>query len=323
MNEHASHAPELILARELSRFDYDDPAARRAAQRGELTRLRRGVYARTEDWNRLDPAQKYRMVARGYALSRREQPVLVRDSAAALWNLPRIGRQPSDVHVLSEDPRGGRGRTGVRAHFLRLEPGDVDIVDGVLVTSLLRTVVDMAATADVMTAVSIIDHVLHVDRYGRARHGITKEQLLEALGGALPLRGSVRARARIEFGETGAANPGESGSRVTMAHIGAPPPLLQRTFVTDIGEFDTDFYFEEADTAGELDGRRKYLDPVYRNGRSAEQVVYDEKLREDAIRRRVTAFLRWSYATGMSRDLLRALLISVGVPVGLARARLS
>jgi hypothetical protein len=76
---------------------------------------------------------------------------------------------------------------------------------------------------------------MHIDRYGRARHGITKEQLLEVLGSALPLRGSVRARARIAFGETGAANPGESTSRVTMAHIGAPPPILQRTFLTELG----------------------------------------------------------------------------------------
>jgi hypothetical protein len=322
MNEQATPAPELILARELSRFDYDDPAARRAAQRGELTRLRRGVYARTDQWRRLNAAERYRMVVRGYALSRREQPVLSHDSAAAAWSLPRVGRQPSEVHIASEDPRGGRGRKGVRAHLMRLEPDDVDIVDGVLVTSLLRTVVDMAATADVMTAVSIIDHVMHIDRYGRARHGITKEQLLEVLGSALPLRGSVRARARIAFGETGAANPGESTSRVTMAHIGAPPPILQRTFRTELGEFDSDFYFEKADAAGELDGKLKYFDPAYRGGRSIEQVVYDEKLREDAIRRQVATFLRWTYATGMSRDMLRALLMSAGVQGGLARPRL-
>jgi hypothetical protein len=51
-------------------------------------------------------------------------------------------------------------------------------------------------------------------------------------------------------------------------------------------------------------------------------VVYDEKLREDAIRRQVVAFLRWTYATGTSRDMLRTLLMSAGVEVGLARPRL-
>jgi hypothetical protein len=315
--------PELILARELSRFDYDDPAARRAAQRGELTRLRRGIYARTDDWQKLAPEEKYLMVVRGYALSRREQPVLSHDSAAAMWGLPRVGRQPSEVHIVSDDPRGGRARQGVRAHLVRLDADDIDFVDGVALTSLRRTVVDMAATAHVMTAVSIVDHVLHVDRLGRARSNLDKEQLLQALERALPLRGSVRARARIVFGETGAANAGESASRVTMAHIGTPPPTLQKTFITELGEFDTDFYFEDADAAGELDGKLKYLDPAYRGGRSAERVVYDEKLREDAIRRQVREFLRWPYATGLNRDALRALLLSAGVPVGLSRPRLA
>ncbi|AYF97564.1 hypothetical protein [Protaetiibacter intestinalis] len=278
---------------------------------------------RTEEWEQLGARDRYLAVVRGYALSRREQPVLSHDSAAVAWGLPHVGPQPHEVHIANDDPRGGRARAGVRAHLMRLEPDDVTTVDGVLVTSLRRTIVDLAATASVMTAVSAIDHVLHVDRRGVARTEVTREELLELLGAALPLRGSVRALARIEFGESGAANAGESTSRVTLAHIGAPAPILQRTFVTELGEFDTDFYFEEADTAAELDGKQKYLDPAFRSGRSAERVVYDEKLREDAIRRRVRAFLRWGMAAGMNRDTLRTLLVSVGVPVGRARPRIS
>lgn len=135
--------PELILARELSRFDYDDPSARRAAVRGELVRIRRGIYARTDEWAQLSPRAKYRAVVRGYALSRREQPVLSHDSAAVIWNLPHVGPQPGAVHIANDDPAGGRSRAGVRAHMLRLEPDDVTTLDGVLVTSLRRTVVDL------------------------------------------------------------------------------------------------------------------------------------------------------------------------------------
>lgn len=173
-----------------------------------------------------------------------------------------------------------------------------------------------------MTAVSAIDHVLHVDRRGTPRTDVTREDWSSCSVRRCRC-GSVRAFARIAFGEPGAANAGESTSRVTLAHIGAPPPILQRRFLTELGEFDTDFYFEDADTAAELDGKQKYLDSHYRSGRSAERVVYEEKLREDAIRRQVAAFLRWTYATGMNRDALRTPLVSVGVPVGLARPRLS
>ncbi len=314
---------ELIIARELSRLVDDDPAARRAAARGELVRIRRGIYARAEEWAALSPRDKYRAVVRGYSLSRRTQPVLSHASAAVLWGLPHIGRQPSEVYVIESDRQQPRGRVGVRTHLVHLEPDDVVTVDGIVTTSLLRTVVDIAARADVMTAVSVIDHVLYVDRFGKARTGITKDDLREALERARPMWGSVRARARTEFGETGAETPAESISRVTMAHVGAPAPQLQRCFETELGIFSSDFYFEEADAIGETDGKVKYLDPRFRGGRSSEQVVYDEKLREDALRRQVRAFVRWPMATGMNRDRMRDLLSRAGIPLGRPRPPLA
>src|SRR4051812_36437078 len=78
------HRPQLVLARELSRFSYDDPAARHAAARGELRRLRRGIYADAGEWAALTPREKYLTVCRGYAASRGETPVLSHQSAAAV-----------------------------------------------------------------------------------------------------------------------------------------------------------------------------------------------------------------------------------------------
>ncbi|QEO09238.1 hypothetical protein [Protaetiibacter larvae] len=139
----------------------------------------------------------------------------------------------------------------------------------------------------------------------------------------MPLTGWSRARARIEFGETGAATAAESGSRVTMALIGTPPPELQLRYVGESGDYDVDFSFEEADAIGEVDGKQKYLDPRYRDGRDADQVVYREKLREDELRARCRAFGRWPMAVGLDPDRLRIRMVQLGVRVGLRRPRLS
>jgi hypothetical protein len=311
-----------VLARELSRFSYDDPAARRAAAKGELVRLRRGIYADADEWAALSDREKYAALCRGYSASRGETPILSHQSAAAIWGLPHIGKAPREIHVATDERRSGRRASGVRVHMLRLNADDVVWRDGVLVTSLARTVVDLAASADVYSAVSVLDHVLHVDRFGRRRTGLTRGTLAEALENAMPLSGATRAATRIQFAETGAATPAESTSRVSMAFIGTPPPELQRMYSCESGEYDVDFHWDEADAIGEVDGMQKYLDPAFRGGRSAEQVVYDEKIREDELRLRCRAFGRWPMAVGLDPDRLRARMVSLGVRVGLRRHRL-
>jgi hypothetical protein len=298
---------------------YDDPSARRAAERGELVRIRRGVYVRADVWRELDARDRYRMVCRGFSLSRADPPVLTHRSAAALWNLPTFWAMPSEVDIALESSAGGRVRAGVRGHAAGLDADDVVFIDGVPVTSLLRTVVDMAASADVHTAVAIIDHCLHVDRFGRSRYSITRDALLEALAEAGLARGGVRARARITFGSPQSGSPAESASRTTMALIGVPAPELQRTFECETGTYDSDFYWASVDAIGEVDGRGKYLDPALRRGRSAGQVVYGEKVREDELRRKVTSFIRWDPPVALSLDRLRARLAPHGLHAGRPR----
>ena len=104
-----------------------------------------------------------------------------------------------------------------------------------------------------------------------------------------------------------------------MAFIGTPPPELQRRYECESGVYDVDFHFAEADAVGEVDGKVKYVDPAMRGDRSADEVVYAEKLREDEIRMRCRAFGRWPLAVGLDPDRLRPRLIALGVRVGLSR----
>jgi hypothetical protein len=98
-----------------------------------------------------------------------------------------------------------------------------------------------------------------------------------------------------------------------MAQLGLPVPELQRSWRIDGSEYDADFYFAGADAIGEADGKAKYTDPIMLAGRSPADVVYGEKRREDALRRRVRAFARWDYAVGMSLSRLASRLAEIGV----------
>ncbi|WP_167042880.1 hypothetical protein [Salinibacterium sp. ZJ454] len=132
-----------------------------AAARGTQVRVARGVYLSTAAWAALDADERY--VARVYAVAgtRRNQPVLSHWSAAAVHGLPIVGDWPDAVHITVRPAAGGRNRNGIVAHAARLADDDVVELNGLLVTSLARTVLDMAATATFMVAVTMADHVLH------------------------------------------------------------------------------------------------------------------------------------------------------------------
>lgn len=74
-----------------------------------------------------------------------------------------------------------------------------------------------------------------------------------------------------------------------------------------------DFWWERFNVIGEFDGKYKYTDPSYMNGRSSQQVLYEEKLREDDLRAASHGFTRWPWATAISPVLLREHLRRAGV----------
>lgn len=167
---------------------------------------------------------------------------------------------PAEVHFLTERASGGRSDPGIRKHGVGIDTQFVTMLDGLPVTTLERTVVDLAATLDLKSAVAAADRALHIDRFGRAQRLATKPALLETLDGMLPFRGSVRARAIIEFATHQSGSPAESGSRVNIALNGFPEPELQHPFVVNGRNVETDFYWSRYDAIGECDGKGKYFD---------------------------------------------------------------
>jgi hypothetical protein len=306
----------LILASDHSGALGVDVRVRRRAERGALHRVSRGAYVPAGIWGSLDEGQRYAVRVRSAALARRGGAVVSHQSAAVLWGLPLLSRWPAEVHFLTERATGGRSDPGIRKHALGITAADVTLLDGILLTTLERTVVDMAATVDLKSAVAIVDRALLMDPFGRVQPLTTRARLLETWERMLPFRGSVRARAIIEFGSGLSGSPLESGSRVNIALNGFPIPELQYPFDIDGRTVRTDFYWLGHDCIGEADGRGKYFDERLLVGLSIEEVIFAEKQREDALRRQVRGFTRWDAAVGLSQQRLRSRLLQSGLPSG-------
>ncbi|MES2093727.1 MAG: hypothetical protein V4531_07940 [Actinomycetota bacterium] len=278
-------------------------------------RVSRGTYVPRSDWETLGTRDRYLLLLRAVAATRKNQPILSHWSAAAVHGMPIIGAWPSRVHMTVGVVAGGRSRNGVVKHSAAID--DYVEVDGLRVTTIARTVLDMAVCCPVLQATAMVDFALHRDRFNRWPPLTSHLELLAEWNRRLPFRGHARALAAIEFGSSRADTPIESASRVSMRQVGFPQPRLQTPF-SDADGFigEPDFEWPDFDLLGEADGDRKYLDRAFRSGRTVEQVLLDEKIREDRLRALPRAVGRWRWSTAVNPGALRTKLVRLGLPTG-------
>jgi hypothetical protein len=306
--------PESII---LTR--YLEPAEHRRLllrhRRSEVVQLHRGAYVESAWWATLGVDAQHRARAVAVAAHFGDDLVFSHLTAAAAWRLPRMGSWPSIPHVAG--PLGGADRN---ASFVRHGlgiPAQTATIDGLLVTSLCATVVDVASTVGFAQAVTVADAALRRSEHpldGVPRTALNREQLLTELGRVGANHGAAKARRAIEFADGRADRPGESMSRVSMQLARVSAPQLQTSLIGASGKsYVVDFWWEEFNVIGEFDGKNKYTDPEYMNGRTPQRVLYDEKVREDDLRAASHGFTRWPWAVAISPTLLRAHLARAGI----------
>lgn len=281
----------------------------RDARRKAVTRVRRGTYAASGVWAALrhDEQHLARVLAVDHAA--RSRPVFSHESAAAVWGIPVVGGWPAEPRVTVPPGSGRRSRHGVVRHESELSSADVDVAGGLTLTSRLRTVVDLVATRSFLTGVCALEHVLFGEGFG-----ITKGDVAAALERRRPFRGARRVDAALTFASTLSATPIESLHRVRIDELGFPQPSQQREYRgVDGRRYQADFYWEDIDGIGETDGRIKYADPRFRDGRTPEQVLWDEKRREDELRAQCAAFARLTWDDAWHRTGLIAKLERIGL----------
>lgn len=308
--EHFTVIRELAVRAERSAFY-------RSVSRGEFVAVTRGVYVKTELWHAMDRHARYRTVVKAAAVSYGDA-TFSHHSAAALWRLPWVGSWPQRVHVVVPPSSGGRSTSGVLRHTTGdlaspSSPSMYSVIDGLAVTSLARTVVDVASVATFGQSVAVADAALRRTAHplpGIPSTFLAREDLLRELDRISTTHGSLKARAAVEFSNGLADRPGESMSRVSMFRAGLPAPELQVELAGESGQiWIVDFWWPEFNLIGEFDGRWKYTDPEFLRGRMPEQVLIDEKDREDDLRAANHGFTRWDWPVALSparmRDRLR------------------
>jgi len=305
----------LFLVKKIGVSDTDARQVRREVDLGAATRLRRGVFTTAERWGGLDPEQKYLDRIRAVVETRKHDPVISHQSAAALWGIPLGGGTPRAVHVLARPASHARSKNGVFVHRTEFDWAEIVELDGVLVTSPARTLIDLARTVPFGDAVVALDHALNPDRVG-PRALVYADELSEALARIGSARGLARAQRAIDFARPNAANPGESLSRVAIFELGFPDPELQCPHRNPRGgSYFTDHEWEKYLVIGEFDGKGKYLKEEYLRGRTPGDVVYEEKIREDHLRAEGFTVVRWGWAELADRAMLRRILVGAGLPV--------
>lgn len=296
----------LFLASEAASLG-SDRALRRLNERGATVRLATGVYVATADWTNMDADAQYRTRVRAASLSSRPGAQFSHDSAAALWQLPSIGPWPVVAHELTERQAGGTSRVGIRRHARGLDPASLEL-DGVTVTSLPRTVVDMACTTSFVRAVAMADAALGNPHGSLARGSTTIENLRAVLESLRPYRGLVKASTVVDFATPFSGSPGESFARVQFRALRLPAPELQVPFFDERGYIGTaDFYWPALGLIGEFDGKSKYGPRRrFQRGLTSTQLFHEEKGREDRLRRVSSSFARIDWALAQDRARLAA-----------------
>lgn len=297
--EHA----DIVLVRRLAALDIPDRILRSRAGREHYTRIRRGAYVATSHGMPPDRDQRYLEKIVAVVGTRHSAVVLSHHSAALMHGLPVADRWPSQVHITEPPDTRRRSKNGVIVH--RRAVGDAVVeIDGMFVTSLARTVVDIAADGAFVDAVCTADAAL--------RNGCTREELLEALE-SRPGPGRARALRVIMFADPKAETSIESWSRAVVEELGFPRPVLQFELTTARGARRLDMVWPDEDAAAEIDGLWKYDEIAKAEGMTTREVVRREKQREAEVRGHFRAFARWGVDELREPGQLRRILLSLGL----------
>lgn len=281
---------------------------RRMGDGGSIVSPARGLYARSEEWGRLNPSEQTLSIMRGLQ-GRHPGWVFCGPSAALALGADISYSQQRPLHVMAPGASWPAKTGFIHYHGISLGPdeGPVDC-GGIMVTPLERTTLDALRWLDFREGMVVADCAV---RGPAGRREALEEYLCSREGHC---RGVAHALRTLAWADGRAESGGESIARVVMIEQGFMLPELQ-VWVPDPlhpgHAFRVDFVWVRADgcvIVGECDGAKKLLDPKMAQGRSPQQVLLDQRGREGLITAYDVSVLRFTYeeaagVTGLVRKL--------------------
>ncbi|MHC3001753.1 hypothetical protein [Gordonia sp. GN26] len=205
-------------------------------------------------------------------------------SAATVHGLPLLKPNIESVHVANGKKSGGFIQGHRHVHAAPFGDDEIVEVDGILVTTLERTAVDVATCGTFAQALAAFDQAL--------RTGASPERIAQILADRRR-RGVRVARRALTLADPLSETVAESWSRAQMIEAGLPIPRLQHEFRGRRGTYYSDFDWDEQ-LIGEFDGMVKY-GRLREPGTTIEDSVMREKRREDDLRALGAVVVRWTW----------------------------
>ena len=265
---------------------------------GHFVRLRPGVYAVRTEWDAATPEERHHALIEACVATAIREPVFSHESAAVLLGIPVVGALPVVPHTIDPepDPVTRRTRTGIIAHRPRhrVEPFRAGEF---LSTGPIDTAIALSSSRSLAAGVAAIDHVLAL--------GVEKSAIHEIVTLRRPFHGANRALRALEIATGLAESPLESVSLVPIALAGLPCPEQQVEVFAGGRRYRLDFFWRAARVAGEADGRMKYTTP---------EDLWQEKVRQDALRSIDISVARWDWAQALAGTPLLERLREAGLP---------
>lgn len=200
----------------LATAGWTEPQIDSARRRGRLLAVTRGVL--------LPAARAGDIKSRcGAALaSQRADAAISHRTAAVVHDWPwapaawRLDDNAIDVTAARDDVSRSR-REGLNRRIAALPPDDVVCVEGIRVTSMPRTLVDLARTESQVLAVQLMDWAL-------TSGGWTADDLYAVTSRMVRVPNVTRARAAIALSRPGVDSPAETTARLQVVHAGLAHP---------------------------------------------------------------------------------------------------
>lgn len=259
------------------------PQLRSLIRSGDLIRVRRAAYATkpAAEWAKASPERSHALLAVAAYTTLGADSVVSHHSAALIHGLDVYPAAPAVV-TLTRPPtrRCNRPKSdGVAFHTAELPGAHVTTLFGVRVTTVPRTVVDIARASSFMSGVVTADCALR-GNLSTNRAGLTdfttKEALIAACDACGGWPGIRRARRAVDFSDPRAGSVLESCARVIFHEHGLDPPELQYTVTGADFRYSADFCWPGRRVIAEADGAMKYADPQ----RAVRQLERDQRLRD-------------------------------------------
>lgn len=199
------------------------PASR--LRRVDVVHVGRGIY-RPRDWD-------FELEAAARALSVASPGAWISHVTAARIRcqiLPPWLADSAALHLSKPRSLPSVRRKGVVGHTLLARDEELELVEGIRISTRSRTWLDLARTLPLEDLVCMGDQLLRVPRVdfeGRTRPYDTVEGLRSLLGRHPNLQGVVRARQALDLMRIGSDSAPESLLRLAMADANLPEPALQ------------------------------------------------------------------------------------------------